>query len=415
MDSATASNAQTRRSRLDIGLTATSVLESSNFSLATMMQYLKGTSIPGPIKTRDCHLGSIQLGEGAQFEVFGMRAQIGKNFPDFDRPFLPNPKDWFQLEAEQHQRGSTTPFLYEYEKRTVELVAIKRAKLPAATMTQPLGLNSSSEKEGTTHSQLRDTILEILALSHSSLRRHPNIVKLLAWGYDSRGYFWPYSGVQQESQEFSPILFVEYGTMSLKAFCKDIQPHWGLKQHLCHGVAAGLEALHECGIMHGDIKPDNVLIFISSREATFPCAAKLSDFGCSVSDLASDSENNVFPRGTEGWSAPEQQQGVVSSQNAFRCDIWSCALTIWSTMTLSGEVPRFSPKDVGGISHLVKQDFLNNTRSETSINKISTAVGNMLQIDEELRSQNLAEVKEALAANSWQDPESERTRFAHRI
>ena len=36
---------------------------------------------------------------------------------------------------------------------------------------------------------------------------------------------------------------------------------WSQRKKLCLDVAAGLSMLHDCGMFHGDLKPENVLIF----------------------------------------------------------------------------------------------------------------------------------------------------------
>jgi serine/threonine protein kinase len=46
-------------------------------------------------------------------------------------------------------------------------------------------------------------------------------------------------------------------------------------------VAAGIHALHTVGIIHGDIKLENVLVVDSERRSVSPMA-KLCDFGHSI-------------------------------------------------------------------------------------------------------------------------------------
>lgn len=54
------------------------------------------------------------------------------------------------------------------------------------------------------------------------------------------------------------------------------------RKMLCADVANGLLALHCCGIVHGDLKLENVLVF--SVDEDFPVRAKLSDFGAALLD-----------------------------------------------------------------------------------------------------------------------------------
>ncbi|KAF8415869.1 kinase-like domain-containing protein, partial [Tirmania nivea] len=103
-------------------------------------------------------------------------------------------------------------------------------------------------------------------------------------------------------------------------------------QHLLLDIVNGLEALHECNIIHGDIKPDNVLIF-PQENAPYFVIAKLSDFGLSVNDLGS-SGDLVYQLGTLGWMAPELDDGVeLATDRLSKCDFFSLGLLIWSVAT----------------------------------------------------------------------------------
>jgi len=64
------------------------------------------------------------------------------------------------------------------------------------------------------------------------------------------------------------------------------------------GVAGGLIAAHEAGLIHRDVKPENVLIHADGR-------AVLTDFG-----LASDHTSAEHPGGTPLYMAPELLRGV---------------------------------------------------------------------------------------------------------
>ncbi|KAK0719307.1 kinase-like domain-containing protein, partial [Lasiosphaeris hirsuta] len=61
---------------------------------------------------------------------------------------------------------------------------------------------------------------------------------------------------------------------------------------LAMDAAAGLEALHAYGVAHGDIKPDNILLFPArepsdrdtDRDTEVRFVAKLNDFGSAIID-----------------------------------------------------------------------------------------------------------------------------------
>jgi serine/threonine protein kinase len=50
-------------------------------------------------------------------------------------------------------------------------------------------------------------------------------------------------------------------------------------------VASGLECLHRCSVLHGDVKPDNILLFPrTGSDESGSYMAKLTDFGNAIVD-----------------------------------------------------------------------------------------------------------------------------------
>jgi serine/threonine protein kinase len=97
---------------------------------------------------------------------------------------------------------------------------------------------------------------------------------------------------------------------------------WGQAARYVAGVADALLAVHELGIVHRDIKPDNILWDPGPDEAV------LGDFGLAVAvDLAGRGG------GTRGYMAPEASRGTASPQS----DVYSLAATLLHLVT--GEHP----------------------------------------------------------------------------
>lgn len=105
---------------------------------------------------------------------------------------------------------------------------------------------------------------------------------------------------------------MEAALFPLSEMLKDLQhhldtliavSHWDVRHHIALDVAAGMEALHSSGIIHGDIKPANVLIS-RQENPSVPFLAKLSDFGVCI-DM---SDHKIGARdyfGTSKWVGPE--------------------------------------------------------------------------------------------------------------
>jgi serine/threonine-protein kinase len=103
----------------------------------------------------------------------------------------------------------------------------------------------------------------------------------------------------------------------------------------------GLEAVHEAGLVHRDLKPDN--IFLSRESDTV--IPKLLDFGVSrVFDAATILTVPGTVVGTPVYMSPEQALG--SSELDLRSDIWSMGVILYEALA---ERPPFGGKDLASV------------------------------------------------------------------
>jgi len=87
------------------------------------------------------------------------------------------------------------------------------------------------------------------------------------------------------------------------------QGEWAAYFSVASRLTAGLEALHRAGIVHGDVKPSNLLVLTGSAPGEPPVSVRLLDFG--LAGLL-DRERKGH-RGTAGYTAPEVVSGGPAS------------------------------------------------------------------------------------------------------
>jgi serine/threonine-protein kinase len=106
--------------------------------------------------------------------------------------------------------------------------------------------------------------------------------------------------------------------------------------HLALSALSALAAAHRRGIVHRDIKPDNVFL---ARTMDLP-AVKLLDFG--VSKMAAGNPSTTLSGvalGTPRYMAPEQARGDLDIDA--RADLWAMGVILYEALT--GSVPFDAP------------------------------------------------------------------------
>jgi serine/threonine protein kinase len=172
-----------------------------------------------------------------------------------------------------------------------------------------------------------------------SVLRHPNIVRALDFGWkDAR----PYMVMELVDGEDMWARIERMGRLAEGEAVGTIVQ-----------VARGLHEAHKHGIIHRDIKPDNILLTANGQ-------AKLADLGLSK-DLEADAELTRPDRGlgTPNFIAPEQFADAKNS--GVRCDIYALGATLY--MALTGRLP-FEGNDLATI---LKKKLANDLASPRSL------------------------------------------------
>jgi diguanylate cyclase (GGDEF)-like protein len=104
---------------------------------------------------------------------------------------------------------------------------------------------------------------------------------------------------------------------------------------VCLDVLDALSAVHRVGLVHRDIKPQNIMVLDDGE-------ARLIDFGLAGRGTGAESERDAVV-GTLAYSAPEQS-GVLKRPVDRRSDLYSLGVTVFECVT--GQLPFIAP-DVG--------------------------------------------------------------------
>ena len=143
---------------------------------------------------------------------------------------------------------------------------------------------------------------------------HPNVVQVYDVGLDST----------------VPFIVMEYvagGTLSDLLRDPDVPNPmpWDRATRIVSGVAKGLGAAHNKGIVHRDMKPANILMV--SRKTEFP---KLADFGIAKLSGADQLTREGLVVGTVGYLSPEQALGKPVDA---RSDVYSLGVMYYRMLT----------------------------------------------------------------------------------
>jgi beta-lactam-binding protein with PASTA domain len=92
---------------------------------------------------------------------------------------------------------------------------------------------------------------------------------------------------------------------------------------LMQPVLAALAAAHRAGLVHRDVKPENVLVMGDGR-------IKVADFGLARAESASKQTKTGMLLGTVGYLAPEQ---VLSGTTDARADVYAAGIMLFELLT----------------------------------------------------------------------------------
>ena len=218
--------------------------------------------------------------------------------------------------------------------------------------------------------------------------RHPNVVEILDFGQESDGTVYC-------------VMELLPGEPLSETLAREGSFSWSRAKSLILQVCDALEAAHDVGVVHRDVKPDNCLRLATSTRQDAGDVVKVIDFG--IAKMFGDDDPLPGGRtamgtvmGTADYIAPEQARG---SDTDHRTDVYGAGVLLYELLT--GQVP-FSastsldllaqhmyvvpdpPSVVAPLAHIPPA--------------VDATVLRALSKDREARFQSIAEMRAAIAA-----------------
>jgi serine/threonine-protein kinase len=138
---------------------------------------------------------------------------------------------------------------------------------------------------------------------------HPNIVAVFDQGSDGQ---YLYLAMEYVPGRTLRALLRERGSLP-----------WGEALEVMDPILAGLAAAHQAGIVHRDVKPENVLLAADGR-------VKVVDFGLARAQATAGTTRAGMIIGTVAYIAPEQVTGGVTD---FRTDVYAAGVVAFEMLT----------------------------------------------------------------------------------
>ena len=194
---------------------------------------------------------------------------------------------------------------------------------------------------------------------------HPNIVNVFDVGDDNGVYY-----IVMELIE--GITLKEYISKKGRLSVKEATS-------IAIQVSMGLEAAHSHGIVHRDVKPQNIIISMDGK-------VKVTDFGIARAASSNTISSNVM--GSVHYSSPEQVRGGYSDEKS---DIYSLGITMYEMVT--GKVPFDGDTTVAiAIKHLQEEMVPPSVFAEDLPHSLEQIILKCTQKSVDRRYQNMEDV-----------------------
>jgi serine/threonine protein kinase len=192
-----------------------------------------------------------------------------------------------------------------------------------------LGAGAMAKVYAATHRNGARVALKIL---HESFARHPDVCeRLLAEGHVTNAVKHPGivrvldDGLTEDGCVFLVMDLLDGRTLEALRLARGGRLSLDEALDVADALLSALEAAHRVGIVHRDVKPQNVLV---GRDGS----VKLLDFGVAHVVGEGNLHNELDVIGTPSYMSPEQAAGR-RSELGVQSDLWSVGATLFTVLT----------------------------------------------------------------------------------
>ena len=211
--------------------------------------------------------------------------------------------------------------------------------------------------------------------------KHPNVVQVFDAG-------------EEDGEAWLVMELVEGGTLASRI---PLAPREAVR--VMSAVCEALQAVHDAGLVHRDVKPENVLLTASGQ-------VKLSDFGIARETAGKGLTRPGAAMGTPGYVAPEVLAGQAAT---VRADVYALGAMLRQLVTGQTPLGEGAPLP-GGLDAIVRRAmavapearFESAREFQLSLSQVTLEEAGALPAEEQLWSRAVAvAMTVAFAAISW--------------
>ncbi|XP_037456863.1 putative receptor-like protein kinase At4g00960 [Triticum dicoccoides] len=188
--------------------------------------------------------------------------------------------------------------------------------------------------------------------------KHKNTVRFLGYCSETQQVLMPYDGKRVLADVRHRLLCFEYmpkGCLADYVSDASCRLQWTTRYQIIKGICEGVHYLHQQGIIHMDLKPQNVLLDDNM-------APRIADFG--LSHRLSGSQSRAITEhklGTMGYMAPEF---LISGEITFKTDIYSLGVIVMQIL--------MGHKECSSVKEVVESwtDMFGISNSHTSLEQV---------------------------------------------